>query len=75
MSEQDEEKIVINGEEHLVSSFTNQQKYFVNQIKALQERENAIKFDLDQVVVAKQSFSDFLVKSFEKPEEEKKEEN
>lgn len=68
--EQKDEKITINGEEHLVSSFNDQQKYFVAQIRALQERENSIKFDLDPIILAKQSFSDLLVKSFEEPAEE-----
>ena len=72
--EQKDEKITINGEEHLVSSFNDQQKYFVAQIRALQEKETSIKFDLDPIILAKQSFSDLLVKSFEQATKDNKEE-
>ena len=64
-TDQQDNKVVINGKEHLLSEFNDQQKYYVAQLKNLTERENSIKFDLDQVVVAKQSFTDFLVKSLE----------
>jgi len=72
--QQQEEKIVLNGKEYLFDSLNDNQKYFVRQVRALQERELAIKFDLDQVILAKQSFSDLLVKSLEESAEESAEE-
>lgn len=72
--QQQEEKIVLNGKEYLFDSLNDNQKYFVRQVRALQERELSIKFDLDQVILAKQSFSDLLVKSLEESAEESAEE-
>ena len=47
-------------------------KYFINQIRDLQLKSNNLRFQLDQVVVAQDKFTEELIKTVEIEEEEEK---
>ena len=57
--------ISINGIKHDTESMTDQQKYLVNQIRDLQTRAGALRFQLDQVQVAQDAFTKALIQSVE----------
>jgi hypothetical protein len=63
--------ISINGVEHDTESLSDQQRYFIGQIKDLEGKINGFKFQLDQVQVAHQVFVDQLIKSIENGDEAK----
>ena len=63
--------ISINGVEHDAESLSDQQRYFIGQIKDLETKVNNLKFQLDQVQVAHQVFVDQLIKSVESGDEAK----
>jgi len=67
-----ENKITINEIEHDVNKFTKEQQYMVAQIRNLNVKLNNIKFELDQVNVAKESFSNALIKSIQEVNDETK---
>jgi hypothetical protein len=62
--------IIINDKEHNLDDFNANQKYFIAQIKDLDIKANNTKFQLDQVTVARDSFTQALVKSIEEVENE-----
>lgn len=69
----EDEKIVLDGTEYLIKDLKEQEQYYVAQLKNIQEKEGRYKFELDQLTIAKQSFSNLLVKSINEetsPEEE-----
>ena len=53
--------------------FSQDQNYFINQIKDLQAKAASLRFQLDQVTVAQNAFTNSLIQSV-KGEEEPKEE-
>ena len=55
--------ITIDGKEHDIKDFTSEQVYMVNQIKDLQTKEGNLKFQIDQVTVAKSVFTSKLIES------------
>ena len=57
--------INVNGTEHNVADLTKEQQYMVVQVKDLDAKANNLKFQLDQITVAKESFSNALIKSIE----------
>tara|TARA_R100000458_G_scaffold56996_1_gene62558 strand:- start:384 stop:596 length:213 start_codon:yes stop_codon:yes gene_type:complete len=59
--------ININKKEYKVDDFTNKQKYIVAQIRDLEQKVAAAKFQADQHEVAKQQFVNMLIESVEKP--------
>tara|TARA_Y100000114_G_scaffold21269_1_gene17054 strand:- start:388 stop:603 length:216 start_codon:yes stop_codon:yes gene_type:complete len=61
--------ISINGIKHDTESMTDQQKYLVNQIRDLQTRAGALRFQLDQVQVAQDAFTKALIESVEAVDE------
>jgi hypothetical protein len=61
--------ISINSVQHDVESMTDQQKYLVNQIRDLQSRAGALRFQLDQVQVAQDAFTKALIESVEAVDE------
>jgi len=61
--------ITIDGVEHSEESFTDEQKYMLNQVKDLQTKEEQLKFNLHQITVARQAFIDGLSKSLKAPSE------
>lgn len=72
--EAEESNIIhINGTDYKENDLSEQQHYFINQIKDLQAKANNLKFQLDQVQVALNTFTNELLGSFEtkEPEESK----
>jgi len=65
--------ITINGKEYNQKDLSQDQNYFINQIKDLQTKAASLKFQLDQVTVAQNAFTNSLIQSV-KGEEEPKEE-
>ena len=65
--------ITIDGKEYKTEDLSQDQNYFINQIKDLQAKAANLKFQLDQVTVAQNAFTNSLIQSV-KGEEEPKEE-
>jgi len=61
--------ITIDGKEHDINDFTQEQVYMVNQIKDLQTKEGNLKFQIDQVTVAKSVFTSKLIESVKEKED------
>ena len=69
--EAEESNIIhINGTDYKENDLSEQQHYFINQIKDLQAKANNLKFQLDQVQVALNTFTNELLGSFETKEPE-----
>ena len=69
--EAEESNIIhINGTDYKENDLSEQQHYFINQIKDLQAIANNLKFQLDQVQVALNTFTNELLGSFETKEPE-----
>jgi len=68
-----ENVITIDGKEYNQEDLTQDQTYFINQIKDLQAKGASLRFQLDQVTVAQNAFTNSLIQSV-KGEEEPKEE-
>jgi len=64
--------ITINGQDYVEDTLDEGQKYFINQIRDLQLKSNNLRFQLDQVVVAQDKFTEELIKTVEIEEEEEK---
>ena len=62
--------ITVNGIEHNIADLKDNEKYFVAQVKDLSTKINNLQFQLDQVTVAKESFTQALIKSIETEEVE-----
>jgi hypothetical protein len=65
--------ITIDGKEYKQEDLSQDQNYFINQIKDLQAKGASLRFQLDQVTVAQNAFTNSLMQSV-KGEEEPKEE-
>ena len=65
--------ITIDGKEYNQEDLSQDQNYFINQIKDLQAKAANLKFQLDQIKVAQNAFTNSLIQSV-KGEEEPKEE-
>jgi len=65
--------ITIDGKEYNQEDLSQDQNYFINQIKDLQSKAANLKFQLDQITVAQNAFTNSLIQSV-KGEEETKEE-
>ena len=65
--------ITIDGKEYNQEDLSQDQNYFINQIKDLQAKGASLRFQLDQVTVAQNAFTNSLIQSV-KGEEEHKEE-
>ena len=65
--------ITIDGKEYKTEDLSQDQNYFINQIKDLQTKAASLKFQLDQVTVAQNAFTNSLIQSV-KGEKEPKEE-
>ena len=66
----EENKITINDKEYNVAELDQNQQYFVAQIRDLDIKVGNLKFQLDQASVAKDSFSQALIKSVEEVKNE-----
>jgi hypothetical protein len=62
--------ITINDKEYDIADLNQNQQYFIAQIKDLEAKGNNLKFQLDQVTVAKDSFTQALIKSVEEVKDE-----
>jgi len=69
MSEQSN-VITIDGKEYNQEDLSQDQTYFINQIKDLQAKAASLRFQLDQVTVAQNAFTNSLIQSVKGSEEE-----
>ena len=65
--------ITIDGKEYKTEDLSQDQNYFINQIKDLQAKAASLRIQLDQVTVAQNAFTNSLIQSV-KGEEDPKEE-
>ena len=63
MSEQKTNVITIDGKEYNQEDLSQDQNYFINQIKDLQAKAANLKFQLDQITVAQNAFTNSLIQS------------
>lgn len=61
--------VSIDGTEYPLDSLTDQQKHMLLQVQKLEEKANDMRFELEQIVVAKDSFSRSLIVSIQNPVE------
>ena len=64
--------VSINGTDYNSDDLSDAQKYLISQVKDLQGQSNKLKFQLDQVQVSLNSFTNALIKELEKETEEDK---
>ena len=69
MSEQSN-VITIDGKEYKTEDLSQDQNYFINQIKDLQAKGANLRFQLDQITVAQNAFTNSLIQSVKGSEEE-----
>jgi hypothetical protein len=62
--------ISIDGKEYNQEDLSKDQNYFINQIKDLQIKSANLKFQLDQLTVAQNAFTNSLIESVKKEEVE-----
>ncbi len=62
--------ITIDGKEYNQEDLSQDQNYFINQIKDLQAKAASLRFQLDQVTVAQNAFTNSLIQSVKGEEEE-----
>ena len=60
--------INIDGKEYKQEDLSKDQNYFINQIKDLQAKCSNLKFQLDQLTVAQNAFTNSLIESVKKEE-------
>ena len=70
MSEQKTNVITIDGKEYNQEDLSQDQNYFINQIKDLQSKAANLKFQLDQVTVAQNAFTNSLIESLKSEDKE-----
>jgi len=58
-----ENVITIDGKEYKEEDLSQDQSYFINQIRDLQAKAGSLKFQLDQVTVAQNAFTNSLIES------------
>lgn len=63
MSEGQDQAITVDDQEYAIADFSDEQQYMLKQIQDLNQKAGSLKFQLDQVSVAKQWFTDSLVAS------------
>ena len=63
-----ENVITIDGKEYNQEDLTQDQSYFINQIRDLQAKAGSLKFQLDQVTVAQNAFTNSLIASIKSEE-------
>ena len=69
MTEQKTNVITIDGKEYNQEDLSQDQNYFINQIKDLQVKAANLKFQLDQITVAQNAFTNSLIQSVKGSEE------
>jgi hypothetical protein len=68
-----ENVITIDGKEYNQDDLTQDQSYFINQIRDLQAKAGSLKFQLDQVTVAQNAFTNSLIESLKSEDKEEDE--
>ena len=58
-----ENVITIDGKEYNQEDLTQDQSYFINQIRDLQAKSANLRFQLDQITVAQNAFTNSLIQS------------
>ena len=61
--------ININGTDHKIDSMTDSQKYIIRQIRELTAQEEKLSFQIDPIRVAKNAYTNALMKSLEEKDE------
>ena len=64
-----ENVITINGTEYDPSYLSEQQKYWTLQIQDLQQKRQSIQFQIDQISIALDSFTNVLIDSLSNTEQ------
>ncbi len=62
--------VSINGTDYIEDDLDERQRYLINQIRDLQLKSNNLRFQLDQVVVAQDKFTEELIKALEESKQE-----
>ena len=62
--------VSINGTDYIEDDLDERQRYLINQIRELQLKSNNLRFQLDQVVVAQDKFTEELIKALEESKQE-----
>ena len=70
-----EEVININGTKYTEEDFNSEQSYFIKQIRSCKVKAANLAFELDQVKVAEQAFTNAFMVSMKASEEETVESN
>ena len=60
----------IDGKGYNQEDLTQDQSYFINQIRDLQAKAGSLKFQLDQVTVAQNAFTNSLIESLKSEDKE-----
>ena len=68
---QKEQTITINNKEYKVSDLSQDQLTYINHMNDLERKIESSKFNLDQLTIGKNAFSNLLHMSLEEPAEEK----
>jgi len=69
MSEQSN-VITIDGKEYNADDMSQDQTYWINQIKDLQSKSANLRFQLDQITVAQNAFTNSLIQSVKTEDKE-----
>jgi len=69
MAENETNVVNIGGTEYDPNDLTDQQKYLIAQVQDLQSKRQSIQFQLDQISVALDSFTNALIDSLQETEE------
>ena len=70
MAEEKTNVITIDGKEYNQEDLSQDQNYFINQIKDLQSKAANLKFQLDQITVAQNAFTNSLIESLKSEDKE-----
>jgi hypothetical protein len=70
MTEEKTNVITIDGKEYNQEDLSQDQNYFINQIKDLQSKAANLKFQLDQITVAQNAFTNSLIESLKSEDKE-----
>ena len=62
--------ITIDGKEYKTEDLSQDQNYFIDQIKDLQAKGASLRFQLDQVTVAQNAFTNSLIQSLKTEDKE-----
>lgn len=68
MGEKQTNTITINGKEYIEDQLNEQQKAMVNHVADLDRKIGSTRFNLDQLMVGRDSFMKMLTESLEAPE-------